>query len=84
MKRLAERGLEAAERNQLLSIAEGMDPSLELKRVLESEEVNEWVLPVDMSDQQTADEALENGEVSGIITVPVRLFCPSLGTCVTE
>ncbi|WP_423189068.1 ABC transporter permease [Alkalibacterium sp. f15] len=69
-ERLTEMGLEETERNQLLSIAEELDPRRELQNVLESEEVNEWVVPLEMTNQEVAAEALAEGEVSGVIIIP--------------
>ncbi|OJF92049.1 ABC transporter permease [Alkalibacterium sp. 20] len=69
-ERLTEMGLEESERNQLLIIAEELDPRRELQNVLESEEVNEWIVPLEMTSQEVAVEALAEGDVSGVIVIP--------------
>lgn len=63
-------GMEEAERTQLLAVTDDLNPRDELFNVLESDEVSEWVTVSEMSNRTSAEEALEEGEVEGVIVIP--------------
>jgi ABC-2 type transport system permease protein len=63
-------GMEEAERTQLLAVTDDLNPRDELFNVLESGEVSEWVTISEMSSRTSAEEALEEGEVEGVIVIP--------------
>ncbi|SFC57835.1 ABC-2 type transport system permease protein [Alkalibacterium subtropicum] len=63
-------GMGEAERAQLLAVTDELDPRDELFNVLESDEVSEWVTVSEMSSRTSAEEALEEGEVEGVIVIP--------------
>ncbi|GEK89466.1 ABC-2 type transport system permease protein [Alkalibacterium putridalgicola] len=63
-------GMGEAERTQLLAVTDDLNPRDELFNVLESDEVSEWVTISEMSSRTSAEEALEEGEVEGVIVIP--------------
>ncbi|MER2063499.1 MAG: ABC transporter permease [Alkalibacterium sp.] len=63
-------GIEEPVRSQLMEVTEELNPRDELFNVLESNDVSEWVTIEEMSSRETAEEALEEGEVVGVIAIP--------------
>lgn len=68
--RLIEEGLSEAEISQLLAVTEQINPRHELLAVLESDEVGEWVTVEKMTSRESAEIALRDGDVAGIVHIP--------------
>ncbi|SDK25410.1 ABC transporter permease [Alkalibacterium thalassium] len=54
----------------LTSQAEAMAPGIQLSTLLNDDEVAEWIQVVDYASREQALEALDEGEVSGVISIP--------------
>ena len=69
-ERMAEAGLGDAERAQLLSVTEELNPRDQLLSVLQSDEIGEWLIIEEMTSRESAEAALSDGEVAGVIVIP--------------
>lgn len=54
----------------LTSQAEAMAPGIQLSTLLNDDEVAEWIQVVEYASNEDALEALDEGEVAGVITIP--------------
>lgn len=69
-RRLEERELDESVRNRFMAVTEDLNPRDELLNVLENDEVGEWIIVEEMTSRESAEEALEAGDVAGVITIP--------------